>query len=308
MVGAKMDHCLIVGGDSQIGSHLSLALKSKGHSVISSTRKVSTTTSNTIYLDLDQPNSWNFSLSGISTVVLCAGESRIKYCEEYPNKSRKINIDALSAISKKCILAGCHVIFLSTNLVFDGTTANVQADSPTCPKTEYGKQKLEFEGIIRSFSQSQSCILRLSKVISDKWPLLQSWLRDLNKEKTIFPFSDMYLSPITLDFTVEVIIKAIESKTEGILQISATEDISYYDFCCALMKNIGKPERLIRSATSLRQAELGDIWKPRYTSMAGDRLQQKLNLSQPSSMDSILAISKMFANNKTSNQEALTTL
>jgi len=61
------------------------------------------------------------------------------------------------------------VLFLSSNQVFDGTAANVAADSVPCPVSEYGHQKARAEAALRDrmLRGAPVAILRLAKGRSD---------------------------------------------------------------------------------------------------------------------------------------------
>ena len=50
---------------------------------------------------------------------------------------------------------GTHLVFLSSSQVFDGETANPTEEAATCPKNEYGAQKLAVEQAIERYATAR---------------------------------------------------------------------------------------------------------------------------------------------------------
>ena len=75
-------------------------------------------------------------------------------------------------------------------------------EEPLSPITEYGRQKAEVERRISKLGSSVS-IVRFTKILGQVYPLFSSWLKTLQENKPIHPFSDMYMAPVDLVEPVE---------------------------------------------------------------------------------------------------------
>ena len=111
---------LVVGGDGLIGRALTAAL---GSGARSTSRRAGAE----LYLDLAQPGA--FHPPAVDTAWLCAGVARIAEVEADPSGSAAVNVEGSVSLAERLIAAGSFVVYLSTNLVFDGGTPVVRADA-----------------------------------------------------------------------------------------------------------------------------------------------------------------------------------
>ena len=136
-------------------------------------------------------------------------------------------LSALLAIAKKLLRQGTRVIFPSTNLVLAGMHASQAADDVYLPRTAYALEKAEVEQ--RLLKLPRMCVVRFTKVFGRGAPLLREWCKALQEGKVIRPFSDMPMAPVRLDFAVEALAAITAARPEGIVQVSAKQDITYAD-------------------------------------------------------------------------------
>lgn len=91
-----------------------------------------------------------------------------------------------------------------------------------------------------------------------------NWRDKATKGKAISAFTDMTLSPISLDDVVYKIDFLVKERAEGIYQLSEKKDISYYDFALDFANKNGFNKDLVKK----------DSWRsillekpPKYTSL-----------------------------------------
>ena len=70
---------------------------------------------------------------------------------------------------------GSFIIYLSSHAVFNGEKAFYNHNDTTCPITVYGKHKNEVENYLTKNIKKNSCILRLTKVITNNTPFNKKW-------------------------------------------------------------------------------------------------------------------------------------
>ncbi len=219
---------LIIGGeDSTIGKSLYDALKQEGMPVWKTSRYRRCPDEGIIYLDLSD-ESWNWVLPDMnfSSVVLCAGVTSIAVCEEEPERTYKINVQSTTDLARYFSNQGALVVFLSTNLVFDGEKPFARPDDPVNPQNEYGRQKAEAERLITT-ECGRYAVVRLGKVISSEMPLFRQWIRDLRVGKVIHPFEDMVFAPISMSFATEILCRVVLEQRTGIIHATGSKDITY---------------------------------------------------------------------------------
>jgi len=108
------------------------------------------------------------TLENVTQVIHLAAIADVKRCQENPEETRKINVDATQNILEATKNSSVkRFIFASTMSAIYGKSRNFdEAASPT-PITEYGKQKQKCEELIQKFSNQvgiSSIILRKSNL------------------------------------------------------------------------------------------------------------------------------------------------
>lgn len=276
----KKKKILVVGGDSQIGSALFSYLEQTGEYSITTTRRRNTISKSRIYLDLDQyAEKWSIP-DAIDVAVLCAGVTKLDDCRKDPNASVNVNIKGVCSLAERLIDNGSHIIFLSTNQVFDGSQSYPQPEDPVSPVTSYGKQKAEAERIILSQNRINVTVLRMTKVIGSDGFILFDWLQALRKGETIHPFTNMYIAPIPLSFVISVLMLLIGRCLSGILHLSADRDISYSEMAAMAGQIIGTNPSQIKPK-DLKESDLADSILPNKTALNIERLKTELGVMPP---------------------------
>ena len=255
---------LIIGGDSIIGKALSAFWEEKKIPYCASTRHSEQVNQKRPYIDLASLIWRQLQTGQYDAVVFCAAATKLSDCEEHPEKTRFINVDATVALSRLMGLRGSYLLFLSTNQVFDGTKPQRNISDQVCPINEYGCQKADAEQLI--LQEPRSAVLRLSKVIYPDLPLLRHWESRLQTGQSIEAYTDMYLAPISLEKVVERIDQLLQNQETGIFHISGEEDVSYYNFANSYFSDIPNADKLIQKST-FSKADSLVMQFPRYTSL-----------------------------------------
>lgn len=233
---------LIVGGDGAIGSALAGYLPQTGLEVIKTTRRKG---GEGLFLDLeDLPK--NLEFPGVSVAVICAGIGSVAQCESNPNLTARVNVEAPKRIIEEVVGRGGRIVFLSTTHVFDGEKSFYATGDERNPITNYGRQKAEVEFCLEEIFPGQSAIVRLTKVLTPGGGLVKNWINAWRQGNPVDAFSDMYLSPVSLEFAVGALAKVIEESLSGKVHVSADGETSYFDFALELAERLGIERKLIR--------------------------------------------------------------
>ena len=267
---------LVVGAGGMIGRALAEHLERQGRRVVRTTRSPDP---NALTLDLSKDVSAWTPPSDVETAYLCAAVVSLDQCRKDPAAAFAVNVTGTVSLARSLLQRGAHVVFLSTNLVFDGSLARPRSDAPVAPRTEYGRQKAEAERQLMALSDRVS-IVRLSKVMGPRTPLLSRWAEDLRQGRTIHPFSDMPVAPVPLDFVVEVLFRVGQERLQGILHVSGQEEVTYEAVAHRIAQRLGAPQRLVvpipAAASGLNLEHV-----PRHAALDITRLQSELGMTPP---------------------------
>ena len=165
---------LIIGMDSQIGSALSVYIKSNHISHFGTTRKPQNASTEVYLFDLEHPDFSVFN-QAFTHAIFCAAVTNIAKCENDPNRCRQINVVNTIRLIELLNKDGTFIIYLSSNAVFNGEKPFYNYDDATFPATTYGLYKCEVENYLALNTPENNCVLRLTKVISPSTPFINQW-------------------------------------------------------------------------------------------------------------------------------------
>ena len=266
---------LVVGADGMIGRALANRLAGEGRTVLRTTLLPEPGAE---VLDLTRPTvSWS-PPRRVATAFLCAAVTSLDFCRRQPAESRAINVLCTVALAKMLADQDTQIVFLSSNLVFDGSVPHQRAEAAVCPQTEYGRQKAEAERELLGLPGV--CVVRFTKVLGPATPLLTRWADALRTGQAVRPFSDMVMAPVPLEFAVEVLAAVAERRTTGIIQVSAAEEVSYAAAAQHVARCLRAPPELVQPISAAESGvEIEHL--PANTTLDTTRLRTELGLVPP---------------------------
>ncbi len=271
------DPILVVGGDGLIGRALCLEFAERGEGFVATSRRGGGREGGAHRLDLARPEEWELPES-CRAAVLCAAATRLDFCRDHPGEARRINVENTLKLSRALSDRGALVVFLSTNLVFNGDTPHTPADAPQDPRTVYGEMKAEVEQRLSEHAE-RSAIVRLSKVFSPEMPLLTDWRNALATGGRIDAFTDYRCAPIDLATTVRAIADVAVGEREGVWQLSPAEDVSYAEVAAEVARRLGADPGQVHAIPSSDKTTLEHV--PEHTTLDASRARRELGLEFP---------------------------
>jgi dTDP-4-dehydrorhamnose reductase len=282
---------LIVGSDSLLGRELMARMQQAGESVIGTTRRRDQVSGPHVYLDLSEDvERWQCDRP-VGVAVLCAGATKLASCEADPAATARINVQGISALARNLAVSGTFILHLSTSSVFDGSAPRRLPHDPVSPRSEYGRQKAEAERQVLELGKL-GAVVRLTKVLEPRPPLLQGWVQALRSGQPIHPFSNMVMAPIPLEFVGEVLHRLVGLRLPGVIQVSAERDVTYAEAARHIARRLGADEDLVQPITA-EEAGIPRIAKPAHTTLDAAWLRGELGLAPPdvwSTIDTALGL------------------
>jgi dTDP-4-dehydrorhamnose reductase len=280
---------LLVGGDSEIGR---IAAAQLGARALATTRKPRGASDARIVLDLAEDRHHRFAPpAGVTAACILAAVARLGDCARDPAGSARVNVDGTLALAERLIARGVHVLFISSDKVFDGTTAQVPADAPTAPASEYGRQKARAEAGLRAHMARGApvAILRLAKVVSPATALLRDWTAALKARKPIRAFHDLTMAPVAAATVVRAIDALMSARACGVFQLSGPRDVPYLDAAFFLAERLGADKSLVGRA-SLAETNPPKGAGPPHTTLDSSALAARFGIAAPDAFEVLAGV------------------
>jgi len=181
-------------------------------------------------------------------VVHCAAMTDPEICKKDPDLTRRINTEATREIAEATRDIHGKLIYLSTDLIFDGKKTMYGEEDEPNPLNEYANSKYLGEIAIRD-SVENFLILRISVVYGfgyGRKGTFSDWLiSNLNKGNEVRLFDDQYRTSFYLPDGARVMKDLIPTNCTGVFHVGGAERLSRYQFGVTLAKRLGLPEDLI---------------------------------------------------------------
>jgi dTDP-4-dehydrorhamnose reductase len=181
-------------------------------------------------------------------IIHTAAMTNVDICENRKKRTNTVNIRATEAIAKTAATTGARIIYISTDLVFDGENPPYSEEDKPTPLSYYGWSKWQGEIAIAAANDNH-VIVRPSIIygppaisgISFSDELKDSW----NRGQTTKLFVDQFRSPIFAGNLASALIEIARADYKGTLHIGGSERVSRYEFGICLAEVFGKGAELI---------------------------------------------------------------
>lgn len=265
---------LIVGGDSLVGSALQAHCRKVGIAVDVTSRRPG---AGGIPLDLGNPDFGPLARAEYRVAYLCAAVTSMQVCQATPEPSRRINVDNTLELMRRLAGRGTHLVFLSSSQVFDGETPAPAEDAATCPKNEYGAQKLAVELAIAR-EGLPAAVLRPTKVLADQpVGVFRGWFEALSQGKPASAATNMALSPVMVADVAEAAVRLAEGAHRGIWHLGSSDEIGYYAAARLMAEMRGLPLSLVRGE-DVTEAQVPSIFRHRHVTLSCEKIARSLGM------------------------------
>lgn len=254
----RMIKVFITGASGFLGGHLA-KLSAEKYSTVGAyhSYKFDILKVKSFYCDLSKPELLKdlFDSNKPDIIIHNAAYPNPDKCEKNPDLAFKINTESTGAIANWAERNNCRLVFISTDMVFNGRQGNYSEEDTVGPLSIYAKTKVEAEKFVL-YECKNAVICRVALMYGrGVLPRQYSseWLERVLKEKynseieePILLFSDQYRSMISVNNAARTIMEVAFTDYCGILHIGGSERISRYEFGEKLCDILGLPKGLIR--------------------------------------------------------------
>lgn len=166
-------------------------------------------------------------------VIHTAAMTNVDQCESDHTGCDAQNVDAVSHLVNACNIVGAHLVHVSTDFVFSGSTGPLDEEAIPAPISYYGKSKLRGEAIVQAESNSW-CMVRAILVYGVVHDMSRSnfvlWAKNnLEQGKAINVVDDQFRTATLAEDLADGCLRAAVQRATGIYHIGGPEFMSIYE-------------------------------------------------------------------------------
>ena len=243
---------LVTGANGLVGSRLCRRLAQQGHQVLGVSRGERRCSGAFDYrsCELRDEAQVHAAFEGFRPegVVHPASMTQVDLCEKDPAVAFTSNVLATARVALAARARGAHLVYVSTDYVFDGQAGPYGEEDVPNPRGVYALTKHMAEQAVRALAPSWA-IARTAVVYG--WPAAArlnfgAWLlAALEKGEPVRVFEDQYVSPSLADSVAAMLAELAVRRLDGVWHICGAEVVSRVAFGQALCEVFGLPSSLL---------------------------------------------------------------
>lgn len=240
-----------------------------------------------------------FGSQGCDAVIHAAGLSNVDYVERHFTEAVESNLTGTANVVECCNRFQKHLVYISSNAVFDGARAPYREADPTCPIHAYGRIKVQCEELVMKAAHSYS-IVRPILMYGWNYPAARqnpvTWLLEtMARGKPVAIVTDVSENALFYLQAGEALWKLVRRRDLKLVHLGGGKSMNRYDFALAVARTFGLDSDLIRPVDSTFFPEL--VPRPRNTSYATELMEKELGI-QPFTIEQGLQYMKEHSNSK----------
>ena len=211
------------------------------------------------------------------TIIHAAAYTDVDGCEKDKEWAWRVNVTATRSIVRAARVVNAHLVYVSTDYVFDGEKGIYRETDTPSPVNYYGLTKLVAEELVRS-SELLYTIVRPSAIYGiggSKKSFAEYVAEKLAQGEQVKALTDQYVSPTHNELLAEALAEIIELKPLGTLHVAGPR-MNRYEFAKKIAETLGLPTSLVKPAT---MEEMQGRWvarRPRDSSLDTSKAQNLL--------------------------------
>jgi len=233
-----------------------------------------------------------FAKHKFDAVVHAAGIASVDYVEKHYAESLESNIVGTLNITSACRKAGIHLIYVSTNAVFDGTKPPYREDDAVGPVNKYGKLKVDCERIVMDtlahYTIARPILMYGWNHIATR-PNTATWIYDtLMRGQRLTIVDDVFENPLFNLQCGKALWAMIKKKPSGIFHLGGKDTVNRHQFALAVAKVFGLDASLIDPVKSSHFP--GIAKRPKNTAFVVKRMESELGVAPVTLEDGLTAM------------------
>ena len=250
---------LITGANGLLGQKLVQLAADKGVSLLASSQgpsRIQTPNVQYLPLDITQKDKVLQTVKeyGPSVIINTAAMTNVDQCETEHKQCWELNVTAVAHLIEAAAQVNAHLIHLSTDFIFDGTSGPYDEEAQPNPVNFYGQSKWAAEKLILE-SEIKWSIVRTVLVYgatpgSSRSNIMLWVKRNLESGNPIRVVADQFRTPTLVEDLAMGCYLIAEKSAEGIFNISGKDLLTPYDIAMITAGYFSLDESLITKTDS----------------------------------------------------------
>jgi dTDP-4-dehydrorhamnose reductase len=221
---------LVTGATGLLGGYLLRELHAETVVAWSGSQRTDVLGRPVVRVDLADPAAVEsaFRAAAPDVVLHAAAVARVDECRREPDKARRINTEGSRLLAQLAAERGARLVFVSTDLVFDGEKGDCREEDTPHPLTAYGRTKADGEKAVFTFPLT--AVARLSLLyglcLTGRSSFFDRMAAALKDGRSITLFADEWRTPLDLTTAATALVELARSDVTGLLHIGGPERIS----------------------------------------------------------------------------------
>lgn len=182
-------------------------------------------------------------------VIHQAALSNLDLCEQRRDEAQATNVEATAFLADWCQRTCTRLIFLSSDMVYDGEKGNYCETDPVRPLGVYAMTKVQGENEVRKYCRNHVVIrtaLVYGKPIGGGGSFTEWMERRLRQGIEVPLYTDQYRTPILVNNLAEVLLELAGGDFRGTLNVGGPDKTDRFNFGQKYCRFGGFDETLLR--------------------------------------------------------------
>jgi dTDP-4-dehydrorhamnose reductase len=218
---------LVIGASGLVGGHCYNVFKQNGWDV-----KGTHINYQTAYTSFFNPSDEDIDTNTIlkdfdpNIIVHCGALTNVDYCETHEEESFHSTVESVNRLVAYCQQKDVHLVYISTDYVFDGVSGPYYEDAVVNPINVYGKHKYLAEQKVSTLKRHT--IVRVTNVYGEEdraknfVERLVIWLTTGEEKKLNLPL-DQFATPIYAGDIARMLLLLLQDGKRGIYHFGSTD-------------------------------------------------------------------------------------
>ena len=203
-------------------------------------------------------------------VIHAAAMAAVGDCARDPARAAAVNTGGTATLAELCEAAAARLVFVSTDLVFDGEAAPYAEDARPAPLSVYGRTKAAAEEAV--LGSRRNAVVRVSLLFgpsrNGRPNFFDAQAAALRNGQPVRLFHDEWRTPLGLRTAARALVALADSDATGLFHVGGPERMSRLEMGQRLAAHLGVPANGIEAVSRLTA---GGEPRPRDTSLDSTR-------------------------------------
>ncbi len=185
-------------------------------------------------------------------IIHCAANSNLDECEKSPDMASAINVKSAEYLISSANDLGSRLIFVSSDIVFNGEKGNYRETDPVSPISVYGRTKVRSEELL--MRKSTNYVIARAALIYGRpktgGSSFSVWIENqLKAGSSVSLYRDQFRTPVLVNNLAEALLELAENDYTGIIHLGGKNRIDRLTFGKQLCAAAGYDAGLLRAAS-----------------------------------------------------------